>query len=242
MINSRGLVALIPALCLSAAVWAGDKVPDDLSVRLKQIVPTATPDSVKETPVKGIYEVVYGGDILYVSGDGNFLFQGSLVDLENRINLTDQTQNIQRKVVVDGIADDNTIMYSPKGETKHTITVFTDVDCPYCRKMHEEMEGYLSAGIAVRYLLYPRSGYGTPSSDKLITAWCADDRQAALTAAKMGKGGPKKTCDNPVEEHIALGHQVGVTGTPAILLESGQLIPGYRPPKDMAAMLSRLEK
>ncbi len=240
MINFRGLLAVVAALFLSTAVLAGDKAPEALSDRLKQLVPSMGPDSVKETPIKGIFEVVYGGDILYLTGDGKHLFQGSLVDLENHINLTEKAQNVKRKAVLDGIADDQTIMYTPKGETKHTITVFTDIDCPFCRKFHDEIDQYLALGIAVRYMLYPRSGYGTPSSDKLVAAWCAKDPAAALTAEKSGDTQPLKSCDNPVKEHLKIGKQVGVSGTPATLLESGRLVPGYRPAKDMAKMLDRL--
>ncbi len=246
MKNSRGLKALIPAAVavatlVSGMAWAEGDVPDGLTTRLKQIVPSRNPDSVKETPVKGVYEVVYGGEVLYLTGDGNYLLQGSLVDLKNRVNLTEQTQASYRKKIVAGIADDQTIMYKPEGETRHTITVFTDVDCPYCRRLHAEMDQYLKGGVAVRYLLYPRAGYGTPSSDKLVTAWCSEDKQQALTDEKMGKSLPKKTCDNPVQEHLKLGEKVGVTGTPAILLENGQLIPGYRPAKDMIRMLDKLK-
>ncbi|MGV6858635.1 MAG: DsbC family protein [bacterium] len=235
------LTSLLASVLASGMATGSEEIPKPLSDRLKQLVPTQQPDSIKQTPLKNLYEVVYGGDVLYLSGDGNFLVQGALIDLKNGINLTKNTQAGYRKKILATISDDQTIMYKPEGETKHTITVFTDVDCPYCRRLHSEMDQYLKGGVAVRYLLYPRSGYGTPSSDKLVTAWCSDDKQQALTDEKNGKGLPKKTCENPVQAHLKLGEQVGVTGTPAILLENGQLIPGYRPAADMIRMLDKMK-
>ncbi|MCK5921554.1 MAG: thioredoxin fold domain-containing protein, partial [Methylococcales bacterium] len=113
-------------------------------------------------------------------------------------------------------------------------------DCPYCRKMHDDMKGYNDAGIAIRYMLYPRAGVKSPSYDKVVSVWCADDRKEAMTKSKNGEEIEAKTCENPVEEHMAIANQIGVTGTPAIVLESGQLMPGYVPPKDLSKALDQI--
>ena len=130
------------------------------------------------------------------------------------------------------------IVFSPK-EVKHTISVFTDIDCGYCRKLHNEMHKYNELGIKVRYLAYPRSGPGTPSFIKAENVWCADDRQQALTDAKNGKEVKSKACDNPVKQEFLIGTQVGVTGTPAIFLENGQLLPGYFPAERLIKILEQ---
>lgn len=231
-------LGLASALAASVAV-AESKVPETLTKAISELS-SIPPTSITETPLKGIYEVLIGGDIVYLDGDANFMFRGELIDLEKRINLTDQTLNNERQKLVSALEDNQTVMYKPKGETKHTITVFTDIDCPYCRKMHEEMDQYLEAGIAVRYALYPRAGVGSPSYDKLVNVWCADDAPQAMTDAKSGKTVEAKTCENPVQSHMELGQMVGVNGTPAILLEGGQLIPGYRPARALAPMLDQL--
>ena len=133
-------------------------------------------------------------------------------------------------------SESNMIVFGP-ANAKMTVTVFTDIDCGYCRKLHGEIDGYLAEGIKVRYLFFPRSGVGTPSFDKAISVWCADDRKAALTDAKAGKSIPDKKCDNPVKEQMELGEKLGVSGTPAIILESGEMVPGYVPPKRLATMI-----
>lgn len=231
-------LALVSALTTSVAM-AESKVPESLTKALAELS-NEPATSIVETPVKGVYEVLLGGDVIYLNADASYLFRGELIDLKNRVNLTDMTLNKERKKLVAGLADDQTVMYKPKGETKHTVTVFTDIDCPYCRKLHQEMDQYLEAGIAVRYALYPRAGLNTPSYDKLVSVWCADDAPQAMTDAKSGKTLESKTCENPVQSHMELGQKLGVTGTPAILLENGQLLPGYRPAKVLSPMLDQM--
>ena len=136
---------------------------------------------------------------------------------------------------------DSMISFPPKTEKKHVMTVFTDIDCPYCVKLHNEIPQYEQLGIEVRYMLYPRSGPGTPSFKTAISAWCAEDNAEALTKAKNREKIESLTCDNPVADHFATGQEVGVTGTPAIVFENGELMPGYRPAKDIAAMLKQMD-
>jgi thiol:disulfide interchange protein DsbC len=131
------------------------------------------------------------------------------------------------------------IIFSPD-KTKHTITVFTDIDCPYCQKLHAEIEDYNKAGIEVRYLMFPRAGVDSPSYKKAISVWCANDSNKALTDAKQGKKVEAKTCENPIQSQMTVAQMVGVTGTPAIVLEDGEMLPGYRPVKEMSVVLDRL--
>lgn len=237
--RTGSLVLALAASLVVAPAMADEKIPESLTSALKELSPEP-PTSVKPTPLEGIYEVLIGGDVVYLNADASYLFRGELIDLKKRVNLTDMTLNGERKKLMAGLADGQTVMYKPKGETKHTITVFTDIDCPYCRKLHQEMNDYLEAGIAVRYALYPRAGLNTPSYNKLVSVWCAKDKNDAMDKAKSGEELETKSCDNPVKDHMMLGQQVGVTGTPAIILEGGQLLPGYRPAKALAPMLDHL--
>lgn len=232
-------VAIFLGIGLSALAGAGPMttVPDQLKARLNSLVPGADPDSVTETPVKGLYEVTYGPEVVYLSTDGRYMLSGSLYDLDTRKNLTDRSRTAARKVVLDQLDEGEMVVYAPE-DTKHTITVFTDVDCPYCRKLHAEIGQYKDLGIKVRYLMFPRAGVGSASYDKAVSILCSADRNAALDKAKQGLPVASKKCDNPVEKQLRLGRELGVTGTPAILLEDGELIPGYRPAKDMAALLA----
>jgi thiol:disulfide interchange protein DsbC len=134
------------------------------------------------------------------------------------------------------VSEDDMIIFEPK-KTRHTITVFTDIDCGYCRKLHSEMQEFLDAGIRVRYMFFPRAGVGSNSYKKAVAVWCADDRKAALTAAKNNKAIEMKTCDNPLAEHMELVDKLGARGTPFIVLENGQTQPGYVPARQMSRIL-----
>jgi len=141
---------------------------------------------------------------------------------------------------IDKLGEDSMIIFSPKnGKVKHTITVFTDIDCGYCRKLHSAIDEYNELGIRVRYLAYPRAGIGSASYDKAVAVWCAKDRKKAMTQAKNNQSVNSGKCANPVAEHFEMGSKIGVRGTPALVLESGQLVPGYVPPQRLAAILEK---
>ena len=235
------------SFCLAAILLAPMTVfaekgvdKDKLKAKLAEIIPGKVPDNIKSTPISGLYEVNYGVRVFYVSADTQYLIDGDLIDLKTRTSLTKDTQAAVRKTIMDQIPADSTINFPPKVDTKHVITVFTDIDCPYCQRLHDEIPQYEQLGVEVRYMMYPRSGPGTPSFKKAISAWCAEDKAAALTKAKAGKEIKPLSCDNPIEEQFITGQKVGVTGTPAIIFENGDLMPGYRPAKDIAKILEHL--
>lgn len=220
-------------LLLSGTAGA-DQAADEDTIR-KALAPIVV-DSVAGTPVEGIYEVVSGPHIVYVSADAKFMFQGELIDLKKRVSLTEPRRRETIKAAVAAVSEDQMIIYEPK-ETRHTITVFTDIDCGYCRKLHSEMDDFLKAGIRVRYMMYPRTGKGSSSYDKAVAVWCAEDRNSALTDAKNGKDPAMKRCDNPIDAHMELVAKLGARGTPFIVLENGQTQPGYVPAARMAQLL-----
>ena len=240
----KRLLILSLALAVMGTVSADvdNKISTALEKKLATLIPGQTPSSIKTSAIDGLYEIAYGAQIFYISEDGKYLLQGDMIDLESRKSLTQEAAKSGRSEIMKSVKDSDTIVYSPKGKTKHTITVFTDIDCPYCRKMHEEMKGYNDAGIAVRYMLYPRAGLNSPAYKKIVSVWCAKDPAAAMDDAKLKGKIDSKTCENPVQRHMEIGEEIGVTGTPAIVLEDGSLIPGYRPAKDMARMLNNKVK
>jgi thiol:disulfide interchange protein DsbC len=196
------------------------------------------PESVEATPVAGLYEVVVGANVLYMSADGKYMLQGDLVDVHQRVNLTEASRQKARRGVMGAVGEDQTIVFSPeKDKLKHTVTVFTDVDCGYCRKLHREMDQYLEAGIAIRYMMYPRAGADSDSYRKAVAVWCADDQQQAMTDSKAGRSIDMKSCDNPIQQHMELAQQLGLRGTPYLILENGEVAPGYVPAKALVQML-----
>ena len=217
-------------------VYADGGIPATLSARLEALGPDRTPDHVAETPLAGLYEVRFGSLVVYLSGDGRYMLQGDLVDLDTRRNLTDRVRQSVRAEAVGGLGEEGMIVFAPD-TVKHTVTVFTDVDCPYCVKLHRQMAGYNELGIKVRYTAFPRAGIPSPTYDKTVSVWCASDPHTAIGDAKMGRSVETRSCDNPVREHYEVGRAVGVTGTPAIVLESGEIVPGYVPPEELAQML-----
>jgi thiol:disulfide interchange protein DsbC len=234
MLNQLRILAAVVALPLAAPTVSGADAA--IEARLKQVLPEYKIDSIAETPMKGVYEVMLGSQVIYVSRDGRYMMQGRLIDLETREDLTEPRRSAARKQAVDQVGEDRMVIFSPD-KPKHTVTVFTDIDCGYCRKLHSEIDSYLKAGIRVRYLFFPRAGMGSESFNEAVSVWCAADRQRAMTDAKAGKPIEAKTCENPVVDHMQLGESLQISGTPAIVLETGDLVPGYVPAERLAAML-----
>ena len=171
---------------------------------------------------------------------GTYFVVGDVYQRLNQriVNLSDLRRNEDRRELLAGLDESEMVVFEPATDNrKAEITVFTDIDCGFCRKLHQEVPELNRLGIAVRYLAYPRAGVGSESFDKIVSAWCSKDQKRALTRAKAGETIPSLTCDNPVARHFELGGRMGVTGTPAIVLESGRLVPGYLPAERLAAEL-----
>ncbi len=196
------------------------------------------PDSITPAPVEGWYEVVLGSDVVYVSNDGRYLMNGDLIEIGQRRNLTDERRTALYKAAIDEVDESSMIVYAPK-QVKHTVTIFTDIDCPYCRKLHKEMQSYLDAGIKVRYLAFPRAGVGSDSYEKAVSVWCAKDPAQAMTLAKNGEKVESRSCTSPVDQHLALVRQLGVNATPTIFLEDGRRVPGYVPAQRLLRILEQ---
>jgi thiol:disulfide interchange protein DsbC len=225
------------ALALSALAFSAYANEETVKKALTASMPTAKIESVKPSEIKGIYEATIEGNIFYVSEDGKYLLQGHLIDIKAKKDLTEEKLNTQHKKDLDVMGEENMIIFKAKIK-KYQISVFTDIDCGYCRKLHSEMDQYLAEGITVRYLFFPRAGKGSESYNKAISVWCAADRNAALTAAKQGKNPENKQCKNPIDAHMALAEKFGVKGTPMIVTEKGTILPGYVPAKELVKGLA----
>lgn len=224
-----------PAAPAAAAQPAGEAA---LRAAIEKAVPGVVIDSVKPSIIPGYREVAIGGRIVYVSADGKYLIQGSLMELASRDNLTMVSEGALRRGVLDAVPRERRIIFSP-AKPKYRLTVFTDIDCGFCRKMHTQIAEYNKAGISIEYLFFPRAGENSDAWNKAVSVWCAPNRQKALTDAKADRPVPKKTCNNPIAKDYALGRQVGVDGTPAIYGPDGTQLGGYLSPADMLAKLNR---
>ena len=216
---------------------------DEEAIRkaLSQAMPNTKVETIKPSVIKGLYEAAIGANIYYVSEDGKYLIQGRLVDIAARKDLTEEKLNGTRKLAIESMGKENMIIFKAK-IPKYTVTIFTDIDCGYCRKLHSELDQYTAQGITIQYLFYPRAGKGSDSYNKAVSVWCADDRNAELTAAKKDKSIPVKTCDNPIDKHMKLAEEFDVKGTPMIVTEKGNILPGYLPAKQLVEALESEEK
>jgi thiol:disulfide interchange protein DsbC len=214
----------------NAPVQAGDP-----RIALAAKMPGVLPEELRTTPVPGIYELVHEGEVRYISADGGYVFTGDLYQVTEEgefPNLTEQRRREVRRELLAAVPEDQAIEFGP-ASAEHTITVFTDVDCQWCRRMHSEVEDYNRLGIRLRYLSFPRTGPNTESWRKAEAVWCAADRNDALTRAKQGKPVGGGRCNAPIRAHFDLGRRLGVSGTPGVVLENGEMIPGYLSPPRM---------
>ena len=231
-----GLAGLLA--CLTAQAADAD-LEARLAKRLKTVLPDDKITSVRPGPVKGVFEVLLGATVLYMSEDGRYVFRGDIFDLDSKSNVTDARRQEARVAAFAAIDPATTIEFAPaKGKASKTLYVFTDIDCGYCRKFHKQMAQLNNAGIAVRYLAFPRTGLDSESAHKAETVWCSENRKEALTSAKSGKMPPAKQCNNPVAEQFHLGQSMGVHGTPAVFTEEGEELGGFIPAEDLIQMLS----
>lgn len=236
--RSRAINAILGlGLLLTGAAAVADESAI-IRAALAKVIPEHKVTSVRPSPIDGLFQVDVGPQVMFVTGDGRYLIDGAVIDLRTRKDISAQAEADARRRAMESVGEDNMVVFAA-AKPKHQVTVFTDIDCGYCRKMHEQIGDYEAEGISVRYLFYPRSGVDSPSYNKAVSVWCADDRQAAMTDAKSGKTVPSKTCRNPVERHMELGEMMGIRGTPAIVLDNGQMVPGYVEPKRLAAVLER---
>lgn len=242
-IPMKRLVFALLALGLAfgaGALIADDNSPDAVKQKIAKLldVPVA---NIQPAPMSGWYEVQHAHDFAYVSSDGKYLMQGDLVNTDTRENLTEDRRRADRLQALKQLGADNMIEFAPPPPiaSKYVVTVFTDLDCPYCRKLHSQIAEYNAKGIAIRYVFFPRHGIGSPTYFQAISVWCSANRQDALTRAKRGESTPPKKCENPVDKEFKLAMDLGITGTPGLILPDGTLYGGYTPPDDLAALLEK---
>lgn len=225
----------------SKAKAVDPKIEKKIIENLQQAHADIKVEDVSVSPISGVYQVqLTNGPTVYATADAGYFIAGDLFQVKpgQLVNVSQQAMNEQRAQALAKLDEEDMIVFSPEGETKATVTVFTDIDCGYCRKLHQEVPELNKMGIEVRYLAYPRAGVNSESHKKLATAWCAENPQETLTRFKSGESVPLKVCeDNPVAEEYNLGRQLGVTATPALVLESGELQLGYMRAPQLAARL-----
>jgi thiol:disulfide interchange protein DsbC len=209
---------------------------DQLRLALAKSMPAVKTTKITQSPIDGLYEVIVGSQVVYMSVDGRYMIEGDLYDFRTQTNVSEKAKSVIRLAAVNDFGADKMLVYKPDN-VKDVVTVVTDIDCPYCRRLHSEIPEYLKNNIEVRYIFMPLKG--ASDMKKTISVWCADNPQKALDIAKSGGVVEEKTCDNPIEQQKQLARELGVRGTPAILLEDGTLVPGYVPIAKLVAQIRK---
>ncbi|MCW8944778.1 MAG: thioredoxin fold domain-containing protein [Sedimenticola sp.] len=247
MILSRhgfGRVLILVLFGLLPQIGSGQTSVDGIE-RIRQslmlLLPNVEPTSITETPMANIYEVVIGSRLVYISGDGRFLIEGEVIDLEQQQNLTTPRLREVTLSAIERVGEANMLIFEPAEKVKHTLTVFTDIDSAYSRKLQREIETYTHRGIRIRYLFFPRAGVDSPSYMKAVTVWCSVDRQKALKQAMSGEAKEMRDCENPVSNHFQLGTMLGVSGAPVLVLENGEMLPGYVDAEKLYEIMSKMK-
>lgn len=243
MLRVLALVFLgIAASGLGTPARSADQPADPRVALLKMLPAGSKLEDLRPSPIPGIYELSQGADVSYLTADGKFFLDGNVYDMGTRENLTEARRTKARIAMINAVPESQMLIFSPKNP-QYTITVFTDVDCQYCRKLHSQMAELNKLGVRVRYMFYPRTGPNTESWRKAEAVWCAADRNEALTRAKAG--GTMETTKGcgptPVAREYALGQSIGVRGTPAIITEGGDYINGYMAPRDLVQEIKELQ-
>jgi thiol:disulfide interchange protein DsbC len=226
-----------PATATQSANTAG--APKAVLDTIHKLAPKVRIQAVDKTPLPGLWQVIVQGQAVYVSADGRYMLQGDAYDLKTQAVLADARLDALRREALAKIPASRMIRFAP-AHPKYTVTVFTDVDCPYCRIFHSQIAEYNKLGIAVDYLFWPRSGLGTPSADKAVSVWCAANRKRAFTQAKHGVDPKPAHCDNPVAHDYQLGIDLGVSGTPSIVASNGAMLNGYADPMQLLQWLNEV--
>jgi len=236
MKNFTFLVLSATLLLSSFTVSAEGDDFKQLKAALAKTMPSVQPTSITATPVQGLYQVIVGSQVVYMSPDARYMIEGDLFDLKTKKNISEDAKSGIRLTAINKLGLDKMVIYKPE-KVKNTITVVTDIDCPYCRRLHDEIPDYMENNIEVRYIFMPLKG--AADMRKTISVWCSDDQLLALDIAKAGGDVEQKKCNNPIAEHLEIAREIGIRGTPAIMLENGELLPGYVPYDKLIAHMAK---
>lgn len=237
----RKVIIMLSACLFISPVFAENAELEEARKNIPKVITGVNPQNIFPSPVDGLFQVLMPPRFFYASADGRYLVDGDLIDMKTKQNISQGPRNQSVSAAIDGMGEDSMIIFGKK-DMKHTVTVFTDIDCGYCRKLHNEIKKYNEAGIRIRYLAYPRAGIGSGAYNKAEAVWCSKDQSKAMTDAKNGVNVKSENCKNPVAKHFTLGQMIGIRGTPALVLEDGTVVPGYIPAARLSEALNQAKK
>ncbi|MGH8481210.1 MAG: DsbC family protein [Nevskiaceae bacterium] len=237
---NRTTLTLVALLACAACAQADDPQLEKVRKDVVERIPGISAEAITPSDAPGLYQIRKGQEFGYVTADGRYMIFGDMIDLVTGEEITERHRSASRVAVLKQFGPDQVIEFAPK-DPKYFVTVFTDIDCGYCRKLHAEMKQYNDAGIGIRYVFYPRSGPNSPSFEQAKSVWCSGDRREALTQAKRGVHiTAPPSCPNPVQQHYAAGEAIGINATPTLILPDGEVVRGYVRAQPLAARLAQI--
>jgi len=234
--NEKPLKAVVLTLAVFAAAVEASSV-ESIRQELSKVLPKDLSYDIKPSPLTGFHNVLIGPQVLYVTDDGRYLIDGNVFDLTTHVNVTDILKKEARVASLAKIPEADTLTFKATRSDAVTVTVFTDVDCDYCRQLHSEMANYHAKGISIRYLFFPRDGKASDAYQKMQNIWCNANPHEAMSTAMEGKPVAVAACATPIDRHIALGRLMEIRGTPAIILPSGEHVSGYLSAENLRARI-----
>jgi thiol:disulfide interchange protein DsbC len=236
--RSLSVLALATLSVAASTAATAPPVKSDVRVEIARQL-DVKPEDVKPSPVAGLYEIRSGAEVGYVSTDGRFYVDGDVFDLKSKQNLTEPRRQQGRLDILTEIPESDAIVFAPAGAVRHTLTVFTDVDCGYCRRMHREIAEFNRLGFRVRYVMFPSGGPDSEAWRKAEAVLCSADRRDALTRAKRGEAISAAKCATRIAANHSVGERLGIRGTPGIITDAGEYLAGYLPAANMAEYLAQ---
>ncbi|MED5274746.1 MAG: DsbC family protein [Pseudomonadota bacterium] len=225
-------------LFLSSCTQTTDEL-DQAKDAITQSYPNLPIENIRKVD-ENFFEVVIQGEIFYLSSDHKYFFAGNVIDVKTKENITETSRKGRRLSILETLKTENMIVYKPE-KTDYVLTVFSDTSCPYCQKLHEELDKLIENNIEIRYILFPRFGQNSDAYVQMISIWCSEDQKLALDNVFDDKTIEQNTqCDNPMIENLDLAQKLSVTGTPMMFTENGTVIPGYQPADEIIKFLSSL--
>ncbi|MED5430634.1 MAG: DsbC family protein [Pseudomonadota bacterium] len=225
-------------LFLSSCTQTTDEL-DQAKDAITQSYPNLPIENIRKVD-ENFFEVVIQGEIFYLSSDYKYFFAGNVIDVKTKENITETSRKGRRLSILETLKTENMIVYKPE-KTDYVLTVFSDTSCPYCQKLHEELDKLIENNIEIRYILFPRFGQNSDAYVQMISIWCSEDKKLALDNVFDDKTIEQNTqCDNPMIENLDLAQKLSVTGTPMMFTENGTVIPGYQPADEIIKFLSSL--
>lgn len=237
--RSLGLIAATFILIADASL-AAETPTTALAKRLRELYPNTQFSTVTDSPVAGIFEVVMGRNIAYTDEHGRYFLFGHLFDMPAQRDLTAEHKDELARIDFSQLPLKDAIK-TVHGAGSRVVAIFSDPDCPYCRKLEPELAKV--DDVTIYTFLMPLTELHPDARNKAISIWCGADRVKAWSALMLRNTTPANAnCDHPIDRNVALGERYQINGTPTLISADGRVMPGAASAAQIDAWLAKTPK